>query len=545
MKKYLWLVLSAIFSFLSHPFAIDGYTLPHLGFFAWFSFIPFFILLNRECSLKRQFLIGWIFGFVYYAGLMFWLYTALRVYGNIHPLIALLCVGLLAVILATYLALIFPITAFLRARLNLPYFFILPWVWVSVELARTYVPLGGFPWGQLGYSQSHNIPILQLASFTGVCGVTFLILCVNLAGAEIFQILLARKDREKISSKTEKPSLHFSIIKFYRTELLFCAAVLIFYIWVHSTGVRSMEITQAKMMQAPRTRIALLQGNIPQDEKWLLEKADAIHQTYLQLTRLAFEHSVDLVIWTEASYPYELALDDPELLSEVGEFPKDVLVGAVSYESHGNILPNPYRTPLDYPVHNSMVLLGPGSQLKGVYHKQHLVPYGEYIPFRNWLPFVGKLTENMGEFQRGQSSKPLISGASRFGILICYEDIFPQIARAESLLGANLLVNISNDAWYGDSSALEQHLNFSIFRAVENGKYLLRSTNTGITAFIDPLGRIQKKLPKFSEDYLIDEVSLLEDQTFYTRHGDVFAYGCVTGMLIMLAAGFRKKLCSK
>jgi apolipoprotein N-acyltransferase len=260
------------------------------------------------------------------------------------------------------------------------------------------------------------------------------------------------------------------------------------------------------------------------------------------MSHTVFLSGAEVAIWPESSFPYEVALDHPTLLKAAGSFPKDLIVGTVTYESKGRTPPELLYAPPGTPIHNTALLLRPDGGIGGAYHKQHLVPYGEYIPLKEVLPFVRKLTAQIGEFERGSGYVLLPSGPVQMGPLVCYEDIFPEIARNHVRFGANLLVNVSNDAWYGDSSALVQHLNFSVFRAVENRRSLVRSTNTGITATLDPLGRVQKILPPFQRDTLIDEVAILKDLSFYTKWGDVFAYFCMTFTIVTLGWGV---LCRK
>lgn len=310
-------------------------------------------------------------------------------------------------------------------------------------------------------------------------------------------------------------------------------------------GFYSKKNITEKNQNAPKLRVALLQGNIPQSEKWLREKSNEILGIYLGMSRQALLQEVDLLIWPESAYPFEISLEQPEfpkqfrsLFTESASFthsPK-LLFGAVTFE--GKLPPEATYVPPEFPIHNSALLLDPLTDEMQSYHKQHLVPYGEYIPLKELLPFVKKLTAQMGEFQPGKIFTPLVFGEVRIGSLICYEDVFPEIARGHTNAGANLLINLSNDAWYGNSSALPQHLNFSIFRSVENRRSLVRATNTGATALIDPIGNVQITLPTFTKDLLIGETSLIDSpHTFYSRFGDVFVWGCGGILLLLLIVG--------
>jgi apolipoprotein N-acyltransferase len=516
------IVLSALLAVLSHPTVLFGVHFPDLGFLAWVAYLPLFGGLS-SLGYRDRFKAAFLFGLLFYSGSMYWLYTAMHGFGNLSPGISVLVLLILVIVLSLYLAVIPLLSRFLESRLGLPLFWTLPLVWVSVEWMRTHWPLGGFPWSQVGYALAGFPAWIQIADLTGVYGVTALILWANLAGVEIFRFLKERKNGARF------PLFRASFVAFL---------ILGTYLY----GVeRNLGIGE-KLQKAPKFKVGLLQGNIPQDEKWLFEKADEIIRIYQKMSHTVFLSGVDLAIWPESSFPYEVALDEPSQLKWVGSFPKDVIIGSVTYESKGRIPQDLLFAPPGTPIHNTTFLLHPDGGIEAAYHKQHLVPYGEYIPLKEILPFVRKLTAQIGEFERGTGYVLLTSDSVRMGPLICYEDIFPQIARNHVLIGADLLVNVSNDAWYGDSSALPQHLNFSVFRAVENRRSLVRSTNTGMTATIDPLGHVQKIIPPFQRETLIDEVAILKDLSFYTRGGDLFAFFCMTFTVVTLGWGI---LCRK
>jgi apolipoprotein N-acyltransferase len=177
--------------------------------------------------------------------------------------------------------------------------------------------------------------------------------------------------------------------------------------------------------------------------------------------------------------------------------------------------------------YNSAYLLDPDGNILGRYDKVHLVPYGEYIPLKRFFPFLGKITEAVGNFVPGQKGQVLSWEGKNVGILICFEIIFPELSRAMALNGAQILVNMTNDAWFGRSSAPYQHLSMAVFRAVETRRALARSANTGISAFIDPSGRIMDQTPLYEEAARTQALPLMTENTFYTRYGDIFAVSCV------------------
>lgn len=518
-RTLIFLLIAAFLSILSHPVVLGGWKLPDLGFLAFVSYVPlFWVVLHKNES--KIFGKVFFFAFLFYLGTLYWLYNALHGYGHLDPAISILVLLILACILATYLSVIFVFSRFVEKRLSIPVFWTLPVFWVALEWCRTQWPLGGFPWAQAGYSQWKNLNLIQISDLFAVYGVTALLIWANLG---IFEFI--RSFQNKCFSK-------ISVVKIIFVFLLLGLSLV--YGSKRKSGIENIS------KNSPHFSLALLQGNIPQDEKWLSEEAENILKIYQKMTREAFsqkEKAVQLVIWPEASFPYEIALDQPKDFEYVGSFEGDILVGSVSYENKGRLPPATLYTPIDYPVYNSALLIKPGAQFSGAYFKHHLVPYGEYIPLKEILPFIGKLTGQMGEFVRGTEYNLLKSGNAAMGILICYEDIFPSIAQTLTRNGANLLVNITNDAWYGDSSALPQHLSFSTFRAIENRRSLVRATNTGMTASFDAAGNIWGLLPSFEQRILYDQVPLLTVPSFYSQHGDIFAYTCIafSGLLIVLS----------
>jgi apolipoprotein N-acyltransferase len=504
------ILLSALLAIFSHPAVFFGYRFPNLGFLAWVAYVPLLLLLSKK-SGWQQWKAAFFFGVLFYSGATYWLYTAMNQFGKLSPAISVIVLMILVVILAAFFSIIFPLSRFIEQNLKIPRFWSLPLVWVGVEWFRSHWPLGGFPWCQLGYSQAGYPSFIQFADLTGVYGVTAMVVWGNLALVEV-------------SSFKSRVARHASLFSFI---------ALIIAVVIYGSFAQS-RISQ-EIKSSPKFRVGLLQGNIPQDEKWLVERAPEIIQTYQTMTHQAFFLGADIALWPEASYPYDLSLDRPEDLKLLGEYPKDVVIGAVTYESWQLMHSGIKYVPLGIPIHNTAFLIHTDAEKDGVYHKQHLVPYGESIPLKKYIPFLGKLTAQVGEFEPGSKFTLLNSGEAKLGMLICYEDIFPEISRGHVNEGANLLANLSNDAWYGDSSALPQHLSFSIFRAIENRRSLIRSTNTGLTATVDPLGRIQKILSPFHRDILIDEVSLMSHLSFYSKRGDLFAYACLglTGVMLI------------
>jgi apolipoprotein N-acyltransferase len=385
-----------------------------------------------------------------------------------------------------------------------------PFLWVATELARTRVT--GFPWQLLGTSQVDNIPLVRIASLTGVYGLSFEIMLVNTAFAAAF---LVRKDR--------------------RTALLVA-------------GLGAAIALQAGRFvaapPAPADRIAyLVQQNIPalQNSEWT---KDFFQTTLRQLTATTLEKRREgqsgttagpsLVVWPESPAPFYTS--DPFFRDAVSAMARQsrawVVTGSLGIR---NATQDPEQAT---EVYNSAALISPDGAWTERYDKIHLVPFGEFVPFRSLFGFAAGLTQQVGDFGRGNSRVALVAGDQKLGTFICYESVFPDEVRQFAKNGAQVLVNLSNDGWYGDSGAYAQHLNQSRMRAVETGRWLLLDTNTGVTASVDPYGRVVARLPRKVRATLSAPYALTDVTTFYTRHGDWFAYLCAIISVVALLARF-------
>ena len=302
--------------------------------------------------------------------------------------------------------------------------------------------------------------------------------------------------------------------------------------------VRYIQVA-GEIEKAPGLNIAAVQGNIGQDQKWSPAMRLATIETYIGLSEqaLAKGHNPPaLFVWPETALPFPVN-DNPYFNALKREFIKKdriwLLAGAPFYKRvAGRASSGEDQGILSY---NSAYLINPEGVAIDRYDKQHLVPFGEYIPFRRFLPLPGPLVDNIGDFSTGRPEKPLSCQGAEIGVLICFESIFPELAREWTATGANLLVNITNDAWFGRSSAPWQHLSMAVFRAVENRRSLVRSANTGVSAFIDPLGRMSATTPLFKPAYLVEEVPLLQAGTIFVSFGHYFGLLCLLGCLPLAA----------
>ncbi|MGW8161530.1 MAG: apolipoprotein N-acyltransferase, partial [Desulfobulbales bacterium] len=279
--------------------------------------------------------------------------------------------------------------------------------------------------------------------------------------------------------------------------------------------------------KAPHVRVGIVQGNISQDEKWTPDKKKATLDIYQELTDsiIAKERPV-LLIWPETAIPF-FPNNDP-LFTRITEMVKNrnvwLFTGA-PYFSIMNGEQNTDRHTLSY--YNSALLINPAGKVSGRYDKQHLVPFGEYVPLQQFLSFLEPLVESVGNFSSGRSGEPLSVGPVKLGTLICYESIFPELARKTVASGANLLVNLTNDAWYGRSSAPYQSFAMSVLRSVETRRSLARAANTGISGFITPLGKVVEQSELFEPAAFSAEIPLYDKQTVYIVFGRFFGPLCL------------------
>ena len=420
----------------------------------------------------QAFLLAYASGILWYAGTCYWIYDTMHEHGGLSVSAAALALFLFCLYLGLYHGL-FGLLVGLAAepgRDSRRALIALPFLWVAVELARTRVT--GFPWDLLGTAQVDNISLSRITTLTGVYGVSFEIMLVNVAVAAAF--LVPRKKR----------------------SMLLLAAL------VAATVLQAGRLVDAPAIPANHTAL-LVQENIPVDENWT---RDTFERTLRELTdlsekaqassssssssrsssrRTGAEGHADLIVWPESPAPF--FTNDPLFREPVSEMARAtqswVVVGSIG---SARDMQNS-QTPSE--VFNSAALVSPSGDWTERYDKVHLVPFGEYLPFPQLFAFAGGLTKEVGEFKKGTSRAPLMAGNMPLGVFICYESVFPDEVRQFADQGAQVFVNISNDGWYGDSGAYAQHLNQTRMRAIENDRWILSATDTGVTASIDPYGR--------------------------------------------------------
>lgn len=487
-----------------------------VGGAAWVALVPLLLAL-RGLPPAGAFRLGLIAGGVHYLSLIYWVAYTLRTYGHLPWLLAVAALVLLCTYLALYPAFFAAALALFRSR-PLTLLLAAPVIWTGLEYLRSFL-LTGFPWGLLGYTQVDWLPVIQLADLFGVYGVSFLIVLVNAAAALALSTILRNARGPRLAPAAGAGAL-----------LLAAAAVALAWGYGH-WRIQGLE---ARIRQAPAATVAVVQGNIPQVQKWEPAFQTATVEKYARLSSGLRDRRPELVVWPETAVPFYFG-HEAELSLQVADAVRrnaaSFLIGSpsVSLQAGGPL------------YHNSAFLLGPEAEVLGKYDKAHLVPFGEYVPLRRWLPFLGKIVAQVGDFAPGPKGHTLAWGPYRLGVQICYEIIFPGLARAMTLNGADLLVNLTNDAWYGRSSAPFQHFTITVFRAVENRRTLVRAANTGISGFVDPLGRVASATALFEDAAVARSLPMLTERSFYTRWGDFFAGACLAGAALLVTAAVMRR----
>ncbi len=500
------------------------------GLLAWIALIPLHLALD-QCSKQRAFWIGWLSGILGFTGIMAWVVTAMTTYGKVPEIISYAILLLLTCYLGLYIGLYSLAVVWLRELIPRYGIFFAPCFWVALEWLRTYL-LSGLPWCLLGYSQYRELDLIQIADHTGVYGVSFLVVLVNLAFAEWLLWMMPFFRR---FHPVQLP-----------WELLTTAASFMVLSWFYSSAVLSDDNSQ---MLKTSVTVGLVQPNIDQSIKWDAAFRDETMQRFERLTA-QLGTNTDLIVWPEASTPFLFEREKDyqvQLASWAEQAQAPILLGSPALRYYADR--RPYLL-------NSAYLLSPDGSLLGRYDKQHLVPFGEYIPLKSSLLFfLEKLVEGIGDFEPGPGPTVLsftpktraheVATASRpvrFGVAICYEVIFPDLVRRFAANGAEFLVTITNDGWFGPSSAPAQHFSMVVFRSVENHLAFARAANTGISGFVDPFGHIVSATPIFTEQALHGAIPIRQTRTFYSYYGDVFAYACVIICgLLLLFGSFRTK----
>jgi apolipoprotein N-acyltransferase len=488
---------------------------PRYGYpvFAWIALAPLIVQLfelhHRWPAFRRThaFMLGFVAGLAYFGGTVYWTGTVVSQFGGLSAPVGVVVAALLVAYLSLFPALFTLCLGWLGAKYGRRAILLAPAVWVTTELGRTYF-WSGFPWLLLGYSQTTVLPIAQFASVVGVFGMSALVALVSTALAYF------------VISRSRGAIVTIGVT---------AAALIGITIWGNHRLANDALVDQGRAV-----RVALIQGNIPQEQKWDDAHAGPILNTYLTLTREAAAKGAQLVIWPESATPFPF-LDDPiggeRIRALVRETGIELLLGSDQVDHQ--VKPPTY--------HNAAFLVRRDGTVAAVYQKMHLVPFGEFVPLQQLLFFVGPLVEQAGTFSPGLDMVMLPTSHGPISTAICYEIVFPRLVSESVARGSQLLTTITNDAWYGHSSAPYQHFLQASMRAIEQGRFLARAANTGITGFVDPYGRVLQNTEIFERAILVGDVRMLEGRTIYGRIGDLFAYICaaLTLVALLLTGGIR------
>ncbi|MCI0402949.1 MAG: apolipoprotein N-acyltransferase [Acidobacteria bacterium] len=498
----------SVFALLSGVLLVLAFPAPHLSLLAWVALAPLLVVLVQKRARWRLFLYGFLAGVVFFAGTCYWIYEVMRIHGHLGPVACVAVVGLFVLVTAPFFGVFSWTVGELARRWQVGALLLAPVVWVTLEWIRTYFPFGGFPWNLLGYTITPHIGWAQPAAYVGVYGLSFMIVAVN---AFVSVCWLAPSRRTAV--------------------LLVAVAVALGIAWQAGRGIPAEPTT---------ARALLVQTNLPQqdvfDPLWVYNHPDEM-EALEQLTRDAVAVQPTppaLVIWPEI--PISIYFNqDPVIRGRLIALAQSTRVyfitGTVDYAPVEGSGPD---------VYNSAVLLSPGGALVAQYEKIELVPFGEYLPAIGRLGFFKRMVREVSDFKPGREYDVMPTDHGRLSMFICYEAIFPGLVRQFVARegGAEVLVNISNDGWFGRSAAAAQHFNMARLRAVETRRFLLRSTNTGITAVIDPYGRIVSRAPDHARLALPVGFAPRQERSFYARHGDWLPFVCTLAVVAALGRKF-------
>lgn len=494
--QWMGIILSGFFGFLMHPTVIAGMHLPDMGFLAWIYLVPLILVLqNQNITFKRLLGLCLLSSIISHYGLLFWLVIAMKQFGGMTFLQSFGVLTAQVLIFGFFFALFCSLALKISEKTSLPLWLTLPLFMVCRDALIHYFPLGGYPWGIPPYSQKNFLFLYQWIEWTGTYGLSLFIYAINALGAAALMSGLKPKKNHR------KMVIYFGVL-----ALMFVAS------WFTSRVLEKNFAQNATTFK--KIKLALIQANISQDIKWNAKKAEQIVMTHVAMTEAAIEQGAELVLWAETTYPFAL---NQKKLPELTFLERDNW-GAHLFVGSGTVL----RENKELKRFNTIFHISPAGEFASFYAKRHLVPFGEFNPFAELLPFTKKLTQGFGYFTPGDKEVLFDVMGIKFAPLICIEDVFMRYGREFSKHGADVLVNFTNDAWYGDSSAQHQHVVYSQLRAMENRRYVLRATNTGVTAIINPLGKIVASRPPFTKDTLLHDLAIETKNTFYSQHGDIW-----------------------
>jgi len=483
-REFLLVLFSALlfsFAFPPSPF----------GFLVYFALVPLFFAL-QDSSPKQAFKLGYFFGIISNVLLLYWIIWQ-TFYGEYFVLPGSLGAYLILALYPAVWCWLLRLTS-LRWRYG---FILAPFLWVGLEYLRGLGQVG-FPWLDIGYTQTGYLPMIQVASLTGIQGISFWVIALNLP---VYLFLKCKK-----------------------TRVVWGLVIVVFILIPYLYGKKELS----KKIDSDMVKVALVQGNIDPNIKWDPQFLDYNFQVYDSLSREAATAKPDIIIWPETAVPCYLE-KEPVYLSKVEELSKelntDLIVGTDDYYVLG---------PERYVFYNSSFRISPDYGLKEKYYKMQLVPFAERIPYSGNMRIFEEIELGQANFSPGRDYTLFQTRAGNFPAIICYEIVFPDLVRQFAQRGADFIVNITNDAWFGRTAGPYQHASMTIMRAVENRISIARCANTGISMSVDPYGRIIGKTSLFKTTNLVSEIPKRSETTFFTKHGPWLGKLC---LLVSLLTG--------
>jgi apolipoprotein N-acyltransferase len=457
--------------------------------------------------LGRAFKLGYVFGLISNTLLLFWIGYA-HIPGAIVAILAL----------SFYTAILFLVYAQIQRFLQEKTIFLLPFLWVGMEYGRSLGEIA-FPWLNLAYTQTYYVHLIQYSSLTGVWGVSFWVALLNVL------VYLGIKNFSEGSRQNAGND---------RKKLLGLSAIFIILIvipYIYGMAVIPKEKEKGEV------KIALLQGDIDPEVKWDERFLGYNFDVYTKMSREVGKEKVDLLIWPETACPCYLIAEPGyfKMIQSLSEsLNTEILTGTNHYRYWGESL---------YVFYNSAFLFKPYGEFPTIYSKIHLVPGSERLPFSDKVRIMRKLQLGQADFSPGNELVVFNNHKGKFAVLICFESIFPDLVRRFVIKGADFLVNITNDAWWGKTSGPFQHSQIAVFRAIENRISIARCANSGVSMFIDPYGRTYQKTKIFVRETVIGEIPIKKETTFYTLYGDWLGKGCFfVSILFFILSFFIKKV---
>ncbi|GAB4333380.1 MAG: apolipoprotein N-acyltransferase [Candidatus Abyssubacteria bacterium] len=475
---------------------------------AYVGLVPL-LLWTRGKTRRQAFLGGTLAGLVFYGITFSWFASLTYWVGSI----VLLGVGLLVVFFSLFWGLI-AIGKLLFDRHMPPLVTVaVPSMWVAMEYIHNHI-FTGFGWGSLGYTQWNNLAVAQLAALGSVYSVTFYIVLINTLLYEVFQ-------------------------RVGRSHWAWAAGAALVALGITAPLWGALRMDKPDMSSS--LRIGVIQPNFSLDVKWGYEYAEHMFEVQRRMTDRLATLGAELVVWPESAL-YGYAVDEIDRLASIVRSNNVyLLMGSNHYEATGP------RMEHEFKYYNSAFLISPEGAILARYDKRHLAPFGEYVPLSNVLGFVGKVVPLISDFAPGTQNTIFEIDDTRFAVLICFENSFPHVVRELAKMDTDFLVQLTNDGWFGRTVQPKQDLAIAVFRAIENGASLVRGTNTGISCFIDPWGRISGVVrSKYGEEVFargqsIETISTVPHDTFYKAYGDVWALACIFITALLLAACAYKK----